>query len=590
LTAIIPLLVFFIVLAWLKASAWVAGLAALVAAGLVAMIGFKMPLDLTLLSATQGAVYGLFPIMWIVICAVWLYNLTVACGRFDDLREVFDRVGKGDLRLQAVLIAFCFGGLLEALAGFGAPVAITGTILVAIGIKPLKAAIAVLVANTAPVAFGAMAIPITTAGNLTELDAAHLGAIIGRQTPLLAWFVPLLLVWIVDGKRGLKETWHISIITGLVFSLGQFLASNYFSYELTDVVASLAGLGAAVGALAIIPLKGSGGRDLAENLPPERDLVGASEVEHSASGMDFAGADTTRVGVGSGSAHGSGPSGSRAGGPGGEPGEPPRSDLTPRRVWMALAPYLSVIAVFGVAKLWRWGVDVPAELASTDVKVEWPGLYGNLMTTTGEVASTAVYTFPWLSSPGSMLLISGVIVTILYSLGHGNGKFRLGVGKAVATFGKTIYELRFPVLTVSSVLALAYVMNQSAQTISIGEALAAAGGLFALFSPILGWLGTAVTGSDTSANALFAKLQQTAGLGAGIDPNLMVAANTSGGVVGKMVSPQNLTIAAASVKMPGAESQLLRKVILYSLALLAGLCLLVFLQSTDILGWMLTIF
>ncbi|MDR1119079.1 MAG: L-lactate permease, partial [Bifidobacteriaceae bacterium] len=529
----------------------------------VAVVGFAMPPGMALLSAAQGAVYGLFPIMWIVVAAVWLFNLTVAAGRFEDLREVFNRVGKGDLRIQAVLIAFCFGGLLEALAGFGAPVAITATILMAIGVAPVRAAMSALVANTAPVAFGAMAIPITTAGNLTELDPAHLGALIGRQTPFLAWFVPLLLVWIIDGRRGLRETWHIAIITGLGFAAAQFLAANYFSYELTDVVASLAGLAAAVAALAMVPIRRAAA-------PPESGGAPRHAAPRTPGGT---GADGT--------------------GQGGVTTAPPetrsRVELTPSRVWLALAPYAIVIAVFGVAKLWKLGVDMPAALASTDLKLEWPGLYGNLMTTGGEVAGTAVYTFQWLSSPGTLLLVSGLLVAVLYSAAH-QSQFRLGARATLRTAGATVRELRAPAATVASVLALAYVMNQSAQTIAIGEALAAAGGVFALLSPVLGWLGTAVTGSDTSANALFAKLQQTAAVHAGLDPNLMVAANTSGGVVGKMISPQNLAIAAAAVRAPGSESALLRKVILYSLALLAGLCLLVYLQSTPVLGWTLTIF
>ncbi len=229
-----------------KTKAHVAGAFALLVALVVGIAAFHMPPAWRILSATQGGVFGAFPVLWIVIMAVWLYQVTVLSGRFEDLRRVFDVIGGGDVRLQAVLVAFCFGGLLEALAGFGAPVAITATMLLALGLPPLRAAAAVLVANTAPVAFGAMAIPITTAAGLTGLHATDIGSIVGRQAPLLATFVPLILLFILDGRRGIKDCWPAALVVGGSFAVAQFLCSNYFSYELTDIVASLAGLGAAV--------------------------------------------------------------------------------------------------------------------------------------------------------------------------------------------------------------------------------------------------------------------------------------------------------------------------------------------------------
>ncbi len=205
-----------------------------------------MPAQLAGLSALQGIAFGLFPVMWIVVTAIWFYELTVVSGRFEDLRQVFNSVGRGDMRVQAMLIAFCFGGMLEALAGFGAPVAITGAMLIAIGMPPIRAAVTVLVANTAPVAFGAMAIPITTAGNLTGIPATEIAAVVGRQTPVLALFVPMLLLFLVDGRRGFRQVWPIALVTGVAFAFAQFWCSSHFSYELTDVVASLVGLAAAV--------------------------------------------------------------------------------------------------------------------------------------------------------------------------------------------------------------------------------------------------------------------------------------------------------------------------------------------------------
>ncbi|WP_312181811.1 L-lactate permease [Arthrobacter sp.] len=554
IVALVPLLTFFILLAFVKVKAHVAGGLSLVVALAVAIWAFKMPAGLALLSATQGAVFGAFPVVWIVIMAIWLYQITVVSGRFEDLRRVFDVIGGGDVRIQAILVAFCFGGLLEALAGFGAPVAITATMLVALGLKPMKAAAAVLVANTAPVAFGAMAIPITTAANLTGLDADHIGAVVGRQAPLLAVVVPLILVFILDGFRGIKDTWPAAVVTGVAFSVAQVLCSTFFSYELTDIVAALAGLGAAVVFLRFWQPRG---------LDAARERMGLTALV-------TAGAD--RPGAGSGST---------------ATAVRDEDSLTPSRTWLALFPYFLVIVIFGIAKLWKLGVDIPAFLASTDIQVPWPILHERLVDASGDPVSSTIYTFNWLSTPGTLLLITGLIVAVVYSRFDDGGRYRMSVGNGVAEIGRTVWNMRWAAATILSVLSLAYVMNLSGQTVAIGTWLAGTGGFFAFLSPVLGWIGTAVTGSDTSANALFARLQQTAGIEAGIDPNLLVAANTTGGVVGKLISPQNLAIAVTAVKLDGQESVLLRKVVGWSVALLLVLCTVVFLQSTPVLGWML---
>ncbi|AMM34186.1 lactate permease [Sinomonas atrocyanea] len=541
LIGLIPLVVFFVLLAVVRTKAHVAGAFALLAALVVAVAAYRMPLGLAGLAASQGAVFGAFPVFWIVLMAVWLYQVTVVSGRFEDLRRIFDRIGGGDVRIQAVLIAFCFGGLMEALAGFGAPVAITATMLMAIGIKPLRAAATVLVANTAPVAFGAIAIPITTAGSLTGIPAAHIGAIVGRQTPLLAFAVPLLLLLIVDGWRGLRDAWAPALVTGVTFGLAQFLCSNYFSYELTDVVASLVGLGVAILFLRVWTPRGAeAARARLGGVRPAMAGPGATEKALSAP-----------------------------------------------RVWLALFPYLLVVVVFGAANLWRLGVDLPKALASTNIAVPWPVLHSAVVAADGKPLSSTVYSFQWLSSPGTLLFLCGLAVAAVYSFNDGGGRYRVTVAGALGELWRTAVKMRFAALTIMLVLALAYVMNLSGQTVAIGTWLAGTGAAFAFLSPILGWIGTAVTGSDTSSNALFAKLQQTAGHAAGINPDLLVAANTAGGVVGKLISPQNLAIAATSVGMDGQESTILRKVLWWSLGLLLVLCTLVFLQSTPVLGWML---
>lgn len=532
LVGTLPLLTFFAMLLLAKVAAHVAGLTSLAVALLVAIFAYGMPWDLAFLSASQGAVFGFFPIVWIVVMALWFYQVTVLSGRFEDMRALFDTLGGGDLRIQAILIAFCFGGLLEALAGFGAPVAITATMIMALGIKPLKTATTVLIANTAPVAFGAIAIPITTAGALTGLDPAHIGAIVGHQAPFLAVLVPFILLLIIDGTRGLREAWPAALVIGASFAVAQWWSATHFSYELTDVVAALVGLGAAVILLRFWKPKGTDG--VRERLGVEKPAT----VEK----------------------------------------------LTPVRIWMAVLPYLLVVAVFGVAKLWKIGVDVPARLSATDVKIPWPGLDGNLFTAEGEVLTSTVYNFQWLSSPGTLLLISGLLVAVIYAVFTHHGKFKLDFTDALVEIGRSFWRMRWAALTIVSVLSLAYVMNFSGQTIAIGTWVAGLGAIFAFLSPVLGWLGTAVTGSDTSANALFANLQKTAAEGIGADPYLMTAANTAGGVVGKMISPQSLAIAATAVGMEGRESQIFRAVVGWSIGLLLLLCLLVFLQSNVLAG------
>lgn len=540
LVAMLPLLTIFLTLGVLRWKAHFAGLTALAVAILVAIIAYRMPVDLTLLAASEGAVFGLFPIVWIVLAALFLHQLTVASGKFEDLRATFHLISD-DPRIQAIIIAFCFGGLLEALAGFGAPAAISGVMLVAIGFPPLRAAAVVLLANTAPVAFGAMGIPIITAGNLTGIPFTEVGAMVGRQTPLLAVFVPLLLVLVADGWRGVRETWPVATTVGVVFAIAQFVSSNFLSVELTDIISSLAGLAAAVLILRVWKPKGS--HEAAERLMSLHNAPGAKEGSIDPAVLAKAEAELDQVAK-------------RA------------ASLTPGRIFMALFPYLLVIVVFVIAKLVPPVIDF---LASTDVLVPWPGLAENID------SPSTTYKWQWLSSPGTLLFLSAIIIGLVQGLSIGR------IGREFVTNAK---NLRFAMLTIASVLALAYVMNLSGQTQTLGNWIAGTGAAFAFFSPTLGWLGTAVTGSDTSANALFATLQQTAAEKAGLDPTLLVAANTSGGVVGKMISPQNLTIAATAVGIAGQESDILRKLLPWSIGLLIAMCLLVGLQST-VLSWML---
>jgi len=538
--AVLPVLTLFILLGGLKMAAQWAALIALGVAMLVAAIVYGMPVDQTLLSASEGAVFGLFPIMWIVVAAIWIYNMTVETGHFAVLRRSFGAIST-DQRVQAVIIAFCFGALLEALAGFGTPVAITAVMLIALGFAPIKAAAVALVANTAPVAFGAIAIPIVTLAEITGLPKEDLGAMVGRQTPVLALIVPLILVGMVDGARGVRQAWPAAVVGGLVFAIAQFLCSNYVSVELTDIVAALLSTGAIVLLLQV--------------WEPSEPLVGEAD-EGRFQKPAVAGAETSDPAM--------------------EEEVRRRDDSVkdpPGDVVRAYSPYLIIIAIFAIAQIPAIK-DALAESPWTTT-FQWPGL--DVESPDGEPLSSLTYNFNWLPAAGTLLLISGLITMVV---------LKVSPGRAVKVAGSSLDQLKWAIVTVAAVLALAYVMNQSGQTITLGLWAAGAGAAFAFLSSLIGWLGVAVTGSDTSSNALFGALQVTAAKDAGISPTLLAAANSSGGVLGKMVSPQNLAIGAAAVGLAGKEGDLFRKVLGWSIGLMLIMCVLVYLQSTDILGWM----
>ena len=536
LVATIPLLTFFVMLLGVKARAHWSALVALAASILVAVLGFHMPADLAGLSAIRGGIYGLV-ICWVILGAIWFYQITVLSGRFEDLRRVFDRLGGGDLRIQAILIAFCFGGLLEALAGFGAPVAITATMILALGVKPLKAAVTVLLANTAPVAFGAVAVPITTAGDVGGKDAQVIATIVGHQAPFLAMLVPLILLVILDGMQGLKDAWLPALVIGVSFAIAQWITAATPAFNLTDVVACIVSMGVAVIFLQFWKPRGVAGVRERYGLPAQ------SEEKEA---------------------------------------------LPAVRVWMALLPYLIVVIIFGVANL---HAGLKAWLKSFVIKIDIQALSSRLVTADGNPVKDAVYNFTWMSNPGTLLIISGLVVAVIYFFFNEKGRYAFKFPAIFTEFGSVVYRMRWSILTIASVLALAYVMNFSGQTIAMGTYLAGLGTVYAFLAPALGWIGTAVTGSDTSANALFSKLQVSAAENlqhAGISnatPELMLAANTTGGVVGKMISPQSLTIAATSVGMEGKESEILKAVLPWSFGMLVVVCILVFLQ-TNILSFL----
>ena len=552
LVAALPLLTLFVLLGALRWKAWQAGLTSLVVALAVAIFAFGMPAGQALLAASEGAAFGLFPIIWIVLTAIWIFRLTELTGYDLVLRRAFGSLSP-DQRIQAIIIAFCFGALLEALAGFGTPVAVTAVMLIAVGISPIKAASVALVANTAPVAFGAIAVPITTLGKITGLDANMLGAMVGRQTPILAVFVPLILVLMVDGRRGVRQAWLPALVGGFAFGIAQFLCSNYFSYQVADIIAALAG------ALALVLLL---------RVWQPKEIVAASGK------VELTGDPAVLESVGSGGSSGSNgrSTGAVTGAAGASGTDADHEPLTKRQALMAFGPYLIVVALFAVTS---FGPLMHFLESHSGPKFAWPAL--EVLNSAGQPLSAATFNFNIFSAGGTVLLVAGILTAALY---------RISVRRAFRSLVGVVVQFRWTILTVVAVLALAYVMNFSGQTVTLGLALAATGSFFAFLSPVVGWIGVAVTGSDTSANSLFGLLQTTAATETGISPYLLAAANTSGGVLGKMISPQNLAIAAAVVGIEGKESQLFRKVVFWSLGLLVGMCVLVYLQSTPVLGWM----
>ena len=446
LCALIPLVVLFVLLGGLKIRAWIAGLVSLLTALVVAVVLFGMPAGQAVSAAINGGLFGFFPILWIVINAVWIYNLTVASGHFDVLRRSFEKVS-ADQRIQAIIIAFCFGALLEALAGFGTPVAISVVMLMSLGFKPIKAATVALVANTAPVAFGALAIPIVTlapiaAGvsddpRLSDANALDtLGSMVGRQTPILALVVPLILVMIVDGRRGVRQTWLPALLAGGVFAVAQFVTANYVSVQLTDIVASLLAAGSLV---------------LLVRVWQPAEVLTADRVEAEAGAP--ASAARGSAAPGSGSAAAGGGTVTTTGGAAGGGARPLADDRS--EVLRAYAPYLVIIAIFSITNI-PAVVDYLAKEPWTYL-FDWPGL--DIVNSAGDPVVTQ-FKLNWLPAAGTLLVIAGLISMLI---------LKVAPARAFKTYLATYVELRSAIITVMAVLALAYVMNLSGPDLLAGR-------------------------------------------------------------------------------------------------------------------------
>ncbi|AOJ87838.1 L-lactate permease [Burkholderia sp. MSMB0856] len=538
LVAAIPIIFFFVALAALRMKGHVAAAITLLLALGVAILAYGMPVPQALAAAGFGFAYGLWPIAWIIVAAVFLYKIVVKTGQFDIIRASVLAI-TDDQRLQMLLIGFSFGAFLEGAAGFGAPVAITAALLVGLGFKPLHAAGLCLIANTAPVAFGAMGIPIIVAGQVTGIDAFHIGAMAGRQLPLLSLAVPFWLVFMMDGLRGVRQTWPAALVAGGSFAITQYFTSNHIGPELPDITSSLVSL---------------------VSLAAFLKVWQPSSAKQTAGGLVASGGGAALTGFGAG---GNSSGASRQASP-----------YTLAQTVRAWSPFLILTAVVTVWSIAPFKALFAAHgaLASTVLKFHVAGL-DQLVVKTAPIAATpkvldAVLKIDLVSAVGSAILVTALISMALLRMKPRDG---------LVTFGETLKELTRPILSIGLVLAFAFVANYSGMSSTLALMLAATGAAFPFFSPFLGWLGVFLTGSDTSSNALFCSLQQATAHQLGVPETLAVAANTTGGVTAKMISPQSIAVACAATGLVGKESELFRFTVRHSLlfAVIVGLITLV---------------
>ncbi|MDB6443180.1 MULTISPECIES: lactate permease LctP family transporter [Pseudomonas] len=522
LAAVIPIVFFFLALAVFRLKGHVAGSITLALAIAVAILAFQMPVDMALAAAGYGFAYGLWPIAWIIVAAVFLYKLTVKSGQFEVIRSSVLSI-TDDQRLQVLLIGFCFGAFLEGAAGFGAPVAITAALLVGLGFNPLYAAGLCLIANTAPVAFGALGIPIIVAGQVTGIDAFKIGAMTGRQLPLLSLFVPFWLVFMMDGLRGVRETWPAALVAGLSFAITQYFTSNFIGPELPDITSALASLISLTLFLKVWQPKRTAGAQIAgTSVGAAVASVGGFGQPRSTVASPYSLGEIIKAWS-------------------------PFLILTVLVTIWTLKPFKAMFAAGGSMYGWVFNFAIP-HLDKMVVKV------APIVVT--PTAIPAVFKLDPISATGTAIFFSALISMLVLKI-----NFKTGL----TTFKETFFELRWPILSIGMVLAFAFVTNYSGMSSTMALVLAGTGAAFPFFSPFLGWLGVFLTGSDTSSNALFSSLQATTAHQIGVNDTLLVAANTSGGVTGKMISPQSIAVACAATGLVGKESDLFRFTLKHSL-------------------------
>lgn len=543
--ALIPIIFFFLALAVFRLKGSVAGTITVILALLVALFSYQMPVTLALSSAIYGFFYGLWPIAWIIIGAVFLYKVTVKTGQFDIIRSSILSLTE-DQRLQMLLVGFAFGTFLEGAAGFGAPVAITAALLVGLGFKPLYAAGLCLIVNTAPVAFGAMGIPIIVAGQVSGVETHAISQMVGRQLPFI---VPIVLVWIMaimDGWRGVRETFPAIVVGGGSFAIAQFLTSNYIGPELPDITAAIA-------SLVSLTL-------LFKVWQPKHIF----RFENQVDGKNQMG-DNTSVSA-----------------------PLPTTHYSPAQIIKAWMPFVILTAMVSLwsikpfKDLFVKGKNGQPDGALVDMvmSINVPYLHNAVQKLPPVVTKitdyAAIYKFDWFSATGTAIMLAAIISIVM---------LKMRPKEALSTFGETVKELRTPIYSIGMVLAFAFIANYSGLSATLALALAHTGKAFTFFSPFLGWLGVFLTGSDTSANALFAALQATTARQIGVPEVLLVAANTSGGVTGKMISPQSIAIACAATGLVGKESDLFRFTVKHSIIFTIMMGVLITLQAY-VVPWM----
>ncbi|MDF2556692.1 MAG: yvfH [Bacillales bacterium] len=551
LVALIPILFFFWALAIKKMKGYKAGISTLLIAMVLSIFLFKMPVMMAVMVASKGALYGFLPIGWIILNSVFLYKLTVKTGQFEIIKNSILSITE-DRRLQVVLVAFSFGAFLEGAAGFGAPVAITAALLIGLGFKPLYAAGLCLIANTAPVAFGALGAPIIAFGNF-GYDVGHISQIIGRQLPFLSVFIPIYIVIVMVGFKKTKEVMPALLVAGGSFALVQYFSTNFMGPELPDVVSSIASIVCLVLFLKVWKPK---------NIYRFED-EGTVKAASVASRPSYTGGQILKA-------------------------------------WSPFIILTGMVTVWGLPNVkLALGGNYVATMTAKNLPVvpfyetldhighafkflaDVPFVSGDLFKMVNGVKTAEVFQYKveFLAAAGTAILFSAVI-----------SKFILGISWAdfCKTFGQTLKEVALPLVTIMSVVAYSDVANQSGMMLALGSTLAATGAAFKFLSPVLGWLGVFVTGSDTSANLLFGGVQYNTAVQVGMDPFLALAANASGGVTGKMISPQSIAVACAAVGLSGKESDLLRFTLKHSFYLLLVICVIVWLQ-TNVLSWMLPV-
>ncbi|MBF7148361.1 L-lactate permease [Bacillus toyonensis] len=510
--ALIPIIFFFLALAVFRMKGYVAGFITVVLTILVALFAYKMPFAMAMAATGYGFLYGLWPIAWIIIMSVFLYKISVKTGQFDVIRASVLSI-TNDHRLLVILIGFSFGAFLEGAAGFGAPVAITAALLAGLGLNPLYAAGLCLIANTAPVAFGAMGIPITVAGQVTGIDPHKIGQMAGHQLPFLSLFVPFFIVFLMDGFKGVKQTWPALLVAGSSFAITQFITATFLGPELPDITSALVSLVSLALFLKVWQPK---------------------EIYQSKQANSEVAATTTTS----------------------------MPTLTIGKVVKAWSPFiiLTVMVVVWSQSFFKSLFALGGALESLVFKFEVPGLHNLVMKAEPIVNKPtpyeAILKLDVLSATGTAILIACIISIFI---------LKMSAKDAVATFKETLNELKMPILSIGFVLGFAFIANYSGLSSTLALALAGTGGLFPFFSPFLGWIGVFLTGSDTSANALFSNLQAITAQQVGVSEVLLVAANTTGGVTGKMISPQSIAIACAAVGLAGKESDLFRFTVKHSL-------------------------